>query len=303
VTRSGPRAGAAQSKVPSVIFVKGSLLRPKQLRLTELFSAERVLASRGFQIDKQGDGTDTIIPRNVWEAVEADAVFSAFNDVKARVELLHFSRGDGQMPTSPLAITVAQFLDFKKDHQAFTRTFEWYVGELLIRSFQAFSSSYGVEIKEILRSSGTSPAGDFDVLTVLGDTSLLYLECKTGGFDRAKTLAMIERAEVLHCAASVMFVGAPCTKVTIREMLKHAKYPRLPVTDAPRSISIKGVPGSDVFAWHDAYFVPADAGGGEIEPKLRTILRMISARRIELDRVLTIEDSKFEQLGFEINAL
>ncbi len=38
--------------------------------------------------------------------------------------------------------------EFRRDRQLYSTTFEWFVAELLIRKFMAFSSSFGVSVEE-----------------------------------------------------------------------------------------------------------------------------------------------------------
>jgi len=95
---------------------------------------------------------------------------------------------------------------FIKDRNRFSSTFEWYLGELLIKSFGAFSSSYGVTVKDVRRNSDDGDVGDFDVLSILGDMNLLYIETKSGALKPDGIIKAIERSLALHCVATVIVV-------------------------------------------------------------------------------------------------
>lgn len=44
-------------------------------QISELITVERFLASRGFEVEKEGNGMDTIIPKETWSFEEAMNVF------------------------------------------------------------------------------------------------------------------------------------------------------------------------------------------------------------------------------------
>lgn len=125
-----------------MIFIEGgTLLRPKQIRLTELFTVERVLASRGFEVASEGVGLDTLVARSTWARNEADLVFRIFDDRQKRKSLLDCIEGKCTFDVDPDLQNMSSYPNFTSTRQAFSHTFEWYVGELLIRRFGAFSSS------------------------------------------------------------------------------------------------------------------------------------------------------------------
>jgi hypothetical protein len=160
-----------------------------------------------------------------------------------------------------------------------------------------------VLVKNVERGSGITPAGDYDVLSVLGDTSLMYVECKTGKFDRNKAMAMVERSHALHCTASVMFIDREFSAIKLRETLKGVVYPGHAGSGRIISISIKGLGDSQVFAWHDSFFVNAGASAGAVEPKLRTVLRVTAARKTELLRGMGISEDEYSRLGYQVDVL
>ena len=63
-------------------------LAARQIRLTDLFSVERVLASRGFEIEVEGDANGTLLPKDSWTQEEEDLIFRIFDNVEDRQRLL-----------------------------------------------------------------------------------------------------------------------------------------------------------------------------------------------------------------------
>ncbi len=123
-------------------------ISPGQMRLPRLFSVERILASRGFQIKSEGIATDTLLTKNPWTFEEHNLMFEAFDNVIFRNELLTAIENPSFSSSHPEVSNLLALPTFKRDRNKFSTTFEWYVGELLVRKFQAFSSSFGVNVEE-----------------------------------------------------------------------------------------------------------------------------------------------------------
>jgi hypothetical protein len=276
-----------------------TLLRPHQINLAEIFSVSRVLSSRGFSITSEGKGRDTLIARDSWTLEEETLVYQVFDDQVLRGELLGFINGNDTALVSPKTQKLAQIADFARCRQAYSTTFEWYVGELIRSQFQGFASSYGVSVADIQRNSDEGTSGDYDVLSVLGDAEILYLECKSGGCKRAHILNTIERALSLHCIASVLLLGAGVNETALSQQLYGLNYPTLTGKIDFLRVSIKGLPDSAVYQWHDCYFVEANEAGGQIEARLRTILRLIAARRVNSNRIFGFDVDQYYATGYE----
>ena len=230
-----------------MIFISGpTLVRPKQIRLTELFTVERVLASRGFRVVSEGAGLDTVLPRNDWPIGEANLVFEVFDNRSKRAELLAFVNDQSVLVADNDVKKLINISGFNTTREAFSHTFEWYAGELLIRRFGAFSSSYSVNVADVMRNSDGETSGDYDVLSVLGTMDVLYLECKSGKFKGKKILNMVERARSLHVSASVMFVES-LSETSLKDQIGSIHYPGLPASPALCKAQIKGIPESEIY--------------------------------------------------------
>jgi hypothetical protein len=276
----------------------GGGIHPKQIRLAELFTVERVLASRGFEVSQEGDGTDTIIARNIWDRKEADLVFRIFDNPSKRLGLFNcISNGHTFNLDSDIKL-LSETPDFSLTQQSFAHTFEWYVGELMIRCFGAFSSSYGVKVAEVQRNSDGGTLGDFDVLSVMGTTEIFYVECKTGKFTGKKIVNMLERARSLHVKTSVMFI-ASLNENSLKNQISNIQYPGIPVGLKLLKMAVKNENASTVYQWHEAYFVDASVGAVDVAAKLRAVLRLVECKKAELSRYTGVSKSNYESAGYE----
>jgi len=282
-----------------MIFVKDQLLRPKQMRLNELLSVERILAARGFQIKSEGEGSDTLIPRGYWEGCEADLIFDIFSDLSLRTELLQLIERGSYTARSKEVKQLINISDVDLTRQRFSHTFEWFVGELLRRKFMSFSSSYGVHVKDVVRNSDDETAGDYDVLSVLGDTELLYIECKTGRLSQKSIRNSIERGLALHSIATIILLGKGVNEKSLKQQIKNLNYPTLIEKPELVKVKIKGNEQSEIYKWWDCFFIPANEEAGELEPKIRTVLRLIAMRKSEALREIGIDVFNFTRLGYE----
>jgi hypothetical protein len=293
-----------------MIFISGpTLIRPKQLRLAELFTVERLLASRGFSLITEGNGFDTFLPKDTWHVSEANLIFELFDDRATRAKLLEWSKGtltSGNQLDELQQERVRNFFNLKdiiRKREAFSHTFEWYVGELLVRKFGAFSSSYGVKVQDIKRNSDGETSGDFDVISVLGTMEILYLECKTGHFTAKKISNMVERAHSLHTSVTVMFVDEMLSENSLRQQLSSINYPSLQSKPQLTRVKIKGNEESEVFQWHDAFFVSATNSQLNVESKLRAVLRLYEFKKAALHNSFGFDSCEYSRAGYEISEI
>ena len=108
-----------------MIFIKrGTLIRPKQIRLDELITVERVLASRGFEVTSEGQGADTLLPRDIWEGHEADLVYDVFADQELRSELLSFIINQ-EKPNFDKVNQLINISDFTGKRQSFSVVYQF----------------------------------------------------------------------------------------------------------------------------------------------------------------------------------
>lgn len=175
-------------------YTKSTKLEPSQLNLRSLFTVVNILRSRGYEIKKTGNLNDLLIKNISLGDVDYENLLQVFNNTKFRKELLDYIN-DKSIPTDTNILRIINHQNFYKDSQSFTRTFEWYIGEVMVRFFEGFSFAYGVEVSNA-KLNGNN-AGDFDTLVVMRNLGLLYFECKTGGFKSEEIEKTVARSILL----------------------------------------------------------------------------------------------------------
>ena len=120
------------------------------------------------------------------EDVIWNKLFEVYYDEKTMTELKQFLYCNIKNVELGKVIEIVNAPFFTKERKRFDNTLEWFVAELMIRKFGAFASSFGVEVKNIIRNSTDTKAGDFDALVVLRNMNLAYFECKGGGYECAQ---------------------------------------------------------------------------------------------------------------------
>jgi hypothetical protein len=286
-----------------MIFVTGSKIRPKQIRLEELFSVERILSSRGFSVKKEGNGEDTILPKSTWSLTEANLVFEIFNDKNLRKELLNYIEDKVEIQSlSGSVLKLINIADFKKERQRFSTTFEWYVGQLMVRKFGAFSSSYGVLVEDVYRNSDNGTSGDFDVLSIMGNMALVYVECKSGNLTQKSIKNTLERGISLHCSASII-IQERLNENSLIQQVKSVEHPIFGNQYAIDKIGIKEKSDSLVYKWFNCYFIDSSLHTSDFESKIRTVLRVVEAKK-NYDSIVTEPgDSVYEAIGYSFTTL
>lgn len=276
-----------------------SQLSSKQIRLREIFSVERILSSRGFVVSSEGSAKDTLLKKDFWLHSDLDLMFAIFDDQERRTDLLRFIEIVGYSPKTADVQRLVTQKEFRRDRQRYSTTFEWFVGELLVRRFMAYSSSFSVTVRDVTRNSDGGTSGDYDVLSILGDLDLLYLECKTGKCRRNSILNSIERSIALHSAACVMFFGAGLSETQLKQQLSGVTHPRFKHSGVLARIAIKNVPDSEVFQWFDCYFVAAGERDGEVENRVRTTMRILAAYRSSLVEAIKPSLDEYSIMGYD----
>ena len=115
-------------------------------------SVRSFLASRGFKVRSQCSSRQTVLPRREqWQEQERDLLFGVFNVSTDRYQLLRYIEDEAEI-TSEQVLQLVRSEGFVRDRNRFSATFEWYVAELLIREFGAFSSAFGVRLEDIKRN-------------------------------------------------------------------------------------------------------------------------------------------------------
>ena len=168
---------------------------------------------------------------------------------------------------------------------------------MLVRKFRAFSASFGVNIKNIVRNADDETAGDYDALSILGDMNLLYIGCKTGKCTQKSIRNTIERSMALHSLAAVILMGAGINLDSLKQQLRgleHPLYRGLPL----RKFTIKGNADSEIYNWFDCFFVPADETVGALEDKLRVVLRLLAADRTVIG-CMSHDTDQYPKIGYQ----
>lgn len=226
-------------------------------------------------------------------------MFEIFQNYTYREDLLNTVEQDNYKPQTSGVRNLVSRAEFKKERQHYSSTFEWFVGELLIRRFMAFSSSFGVTVKGLIRNSDGGTSGDYDALSILGDMSLLYFECKTGKCPQRSILNSIERSIGLHSVACVMFLGTDLSVSQLRQQLSGVSHPRYRHSGRLARISTRGVSESEIFQWFDGYFIGAGEGSGEVENKLRTVMRILAANRSSVFEDIKPNPEDYSVMGYD----
>jgi hypothetical protein len=228
-----------------------------------------------------------------------DQMFSIFENSESRADLLMTVSDTAHIPTSIAVRDLAARDEFVRDRQRYSSTFEWFVGELLIRKFQAFSSSFGVTVSNVLRNSDGGVSGDFDVLSVLGDMSLLYLECKTGKCHLSSIRRTIERGIALHSVASVILLDAGLSKATLLQQLRGQSHPRFGNLATLATIMTRGLEDSTIYEWGDCFFVSPISASGDVENQLRTVMRILAAHRSSILGEMRPLPREYNVMGYD----
>lgn len=273
--------------------------------LDDIFAVDKILKSRGFDVVKFGTPDELILkgmqlPKNsVGSRVRNDdteLVYQIFNNTKLRNDLLKFLNDDNQGSLSPELLKLTEKENFQKNRQSFSTTFEWYIGELMVREFSAMASKFGVIVDNISRSSAaTDSPGDFDVITILRNLGIAYFECKTGGFNRSKILKAVERSLALHCEFVIMFIDGHIKEDKLKQSLNKVNYP-LTEYNSLKKVSINSLDTS-IYSWMNCYFITT---ASDIHTQMKIVLRVNTAMKI-INHLSSGENPDiYQKLGYEI---
>lgn len=277
------------------------------INLDDIFSVSNILKASGFTVDIEADASKLVLPtielpKNCVNGggftQKAKLVYDCFNNTVTRKELLEFIEKNIS-PTSTLVNTLISNSDFFKDRQAYSSTFEWYVGQLMVSEFSAMSSSFGVTVSNLDRpSSPEDTTGDFDVLTILRNLGVACFECKTGSYKRSKILKCVERAVALHCDFVIVFVDAEINENGLKQKLANVRYPATLYNEL--SVMKSNSIGVKVYRWNDCYFIDSTA---DITRQINTVLRINKAKKITRHYQMDADIDEYTKLGYECNIL
>jgi uncharacterized protein (UPF0332 family) len=273
-------------------------LSQRQIYTRALFSVQQILLSRGFEIKK----TDTVEKLLVTETNSEDDIwitlFKIYNNTKLRTELKNYLYKKIESHSDEI-IKLLKHPKFKNEYNRFDKTFEWYAGELMINKFAAFSASFGVLVKDIMRNTTGTESGDFDSLVVLRDTNLAYFECKAGTFDKDLIMKCYERMLSLNCQFSILFC---VEKINEEKLIWDTSTIKIPVVNCHQlnKIKIKGKQNLTIYDLHNCYFIDMS---GNVENKLRTALRINAAKINQLHFGIGLDNETFNTLGYDIQTI
>ncbi|HEY9691758.1 MAG TPA: hypothetical protein V6D15_06115 [Oculatellaceae cyanobacterium] len=258
------------------IPIRNGLLKAKQLDQQTLIPVDKFIASRGFEVVSEGTTKQTLLPKELdfWEPSEREMVFSIFDNIHLRTELRAVIKGSLASEPCDSVYKLKNHESFKGNDKRFCTTFEWYIGELLVRRFGAFSSSFSVEVADVFRNNNGGAVGNYDVLAVLRDLSLLYIECKTGGVSVEDVRKTLDRGLALHTGATVLLTSREIADDKIVRLVRDVGQ----VSTIYR-ISVNSGNAPPVYRCGDFYFIKADIASSDIVLNVRTLLRVINAHR------------------------
>lgn len=260
----------------------------------ELFSVKEVLNSKGFEVISEGDGLDLLIPIKYLPNSDQDILFEAFNEKISRLELLHKINDSQFTVSNPKALALINHPKFISDRNKYSTTFEWYAGQLMERKFSSFSSSYGIEIKDVIRNSITETTGDYDTIVVLRDINIIYFECKTGSFNRDKLFKCIDRGLALHCEFTIMLLQEGVNLNSLKACIKDVSHLFIHERDLYK-VGINGNLASNVIGWNSCFFVDAKEN---IEEQIRTVMRINAAKKLGHATSWGMSEEEYNKLGY-----
>lgn len=280
------------------------------LNYSDLFSVKKILKSRGFEVSKANVLQSGFILKNFntrscyldgspgTHNSDGNLLYEIFNNSTYRKELLSFIENKN-FQASEMVSRLTKHERFNCDRNAYSTTFEWYVGELMIREFAAFSSSVGVEVSKVSRSSAfKDTTGDYDVITVLRNMGLAYFECKTGDFNQEKILKAVERALALHVDFVIMAIDNSINERILKSKLENANFPLNNIAYLEK-ISLKNS-SVTVYRWSNCYFINTSTN---ISEQICTVLRIIDADRISTSISFGTTSETYDELGYKVEKL
>lgn len=292
-------------------------LSPEQINLRSLFSVSRVLSARGLTASISQDLEQTFLGQQLdWEDQRYISFYEWFSISKNRHDLLVLIERKirnskqtlhGRSPYSIEAIKMRfrELVECEFDvteeacRSRFSATVEWLLGEILIREFQAHSSSFGVKISNLSDANETHGIGDYDVVSVLSDMSLAYVECKSGGTNFDQIAKAIRRSRLLGSAATLIALpGKTGNFETLCKVLSLKVHPLHDVATTVYRVSAFGLASSEIFGWGSTIFIPLTSDS--LKNSIRTALRLADKIR---HNTITYEANFTGTFGSEIQNL
>ncbi len=275
--------------------------------LSEIFSVQDILAARGFNVVEVGTCDDLIIaglplPKNSIGGQRPNQIYNLiydiYNNIVLRLELLDFINGIEKVYSHEIK-ELTSLQNFVNSREAYSHTFEWFVGELMVREFCALSSSFSVKISNIMRYSDmNAEVGDFDVISIQRDLSIAYFECKTGGFKRNKIFKAVERALALHSDFVIFFVDDKIKEKDLSQMLDKVTFP-ITNLNVLKKISISGLSVA-IYNWMNCYFLSFEE---DSKIQINTVLRINQARKLYDYYTSDADEEGYRVLGYNVKEI
>lgn len=168
-----------------------------------------------------------------------------------------------------------------------------------MRKFHAFSAGFGVDLAHNPNPRNGQEFGDYDVLAVMGDTKLVYMECKSGGIDHEQVIKATDRGNSVFAVATIVTLNHKTTVEHLGAQLNDKSYPGIDAKPRVATLWLKGWKDSAIHARHNTFFLPCS--GATAEAGLRTILRLIKLNEVELLKAIGVGDDDYGRLGFDLN--
>jgi hypothetical protein len=265
---------------------------------SQMFSVKNILLSRGFEIIEQCNINKLLIHEKNFKAEIWLLIYEIFLDGKFRTELKNHLYNKEKI-TSGKVKNLVNHPKFIPKYQNFNFTLEWFVGELMVNKFAAFSHSFGVSVKHIERNTKNTNSGDFDSLVVLRDTNLAYFETKAGAFDGEGINKCYERMLALNCNYSILFC---INKIDDKKLVWESKRVVIPNIKLHKlnKISIKGLEDDLIYSIKNCYIMDVS---GNIENKIRTAIRINNAKINHSINAFGMAPDAYKNLGYNCDEL
>ncbi len=167
----------------------------------------QALYQRGHKLITQGSLNDIFIPQSELQEIQqsfANILYNLMKRVTFRRKLRDWTFGK-----EPTEIIVSYLKlckefhkenkDFDRDQNKYSRTFEWFIGELLRREFGGRAAGFNIHLEDANKDD------EFDSVALL-DEGLFYAECKTGKGTLAQAVKKFVRRDKQLCAKYSLFI-------------------------------------------------------------------------------------------------
>lgn len=277
-----------------------------QIPYGDFFNVQRVLASRGFRVASHSSSKDTILDKECWSKEEQNCIYKIFKKTISRTQLLDYIDGSKTNGLCRAVKNLVKSEEFIKDRERFSKTFEWFIGELFVREFMAYSHLNGVKIQNISGVNREPDIGDFDVMSILGDMRIIYVECKSGNISNIsanKIKKAINRHILIHGSSCIIFVGQGTNENHVIHEIDSIKKEENSefASWELHKIQIPKNNDSFVYKFKSCYIIPSDKSFGSIVSKFETSLRLIEADKNAVN--IGISAGDYNQIGFDANKL